>query len=490
MAAWPRRLEFSNAPRGNVPPPAPPLRSANLRRFGGGSTGRKIGTVIFVTAMMVVPFVSIVLYDSTIPGTHNLSGVFLLDLQQPSSILCPPGWTTERCRRRQDEFGASLTIHEHIREEMEGAARQRAQRDEYLVNRIQQVEAEHNSYVRKVQQALGSMTSTSTTMTNVTNNNLPFAPWANFSHNSFADLSILGFPKAGTSQLFNLLVSHPDAEPVFKRKEYCMDHGHFLDYTLPQHLSNPNALRDLRKNLFGYHNYMLRRRSEPFHKSVQFVNACLQPREMEYHLSYTPIPETSKFLLLFRDPADWLWASWNFWMDKNLDDRRPVDHDWATLGVHYRSPELFHELILSRESTKSAAKRFRTMRENTVHVPRRLIHLVGKDRLLFLKSEEMKASSGSLPQFLDLLGKFTGLFVSGFNATVAHGHTNCNAQKGFRSLCASAGKTPSGYPITHDRPMLEETRKLIYIQFWEECKIWKREFGIIYQECIDALTTS
>jgi Sulfotransferase domain len=441
---------------------------------------------------MVIPFVSMRFHDSTIPGTHNMSGAFRLDDRQQPSInsSCPPGWTNERCRRRQDEFGASLQIHEQIRNEMEDAARQRAQRDEYLVNRPEQLEAEHNSYVRKVQQALGGSTASSTATTNATNNNLPFGPWANFSHNSFADLSILGFPKAGTSQLFNLLVSHPQAEPVFKRKEFCMDHGHFLDYTLPQQLNNPNALRNLRKNLFGYHNYMLQKRSEPFHKSQQqFVNACLQPREMEYHLFYTPIPETSKFILLFRDPADWLWASWNFWIDKNLDDRRAVDHDWATLGVHYRSPELFHELILSQESTKSAAKRFRTMRENTVHVPRRLLHFLGKDRVLFLKSEQMKATSGNLPQFLDLLGKFTGLLASGFNATVAHGHTNCNAQKGFRSVCAASGKAPSGYPITHHRPMLDETRNLIYIQFWEECKIWKSEFGIIYQECIDAVTT-
>jgi hypothetical protein len=425
---------------------------------------------------MVFPFLSLhIYYDSAVPDTQGMSA-FLVEIQQSK---CPPGWTNDQCQLRHEEFWASIHVNDRARKEMEEDARQRAQRDDYQSQRPRQVEAEEKSHVRKVEQALllGGATGSNQSL-------IPFTPWANFSHNSFADLSILGFPKAGTSQLFNLLVSHPQAEPVFKRKEYCIDHGHFLDYTLPQHLNNPNVLRDLRKKLFGYHSYMLRKRSEG--RTPQFVNACLQPREVEYHLSYTALPEASKFILLFRDPADWLWASWNFWIDKNLDDRPAVDHDWATLGVHYRSPELFHELILSRESTKSAAKRFRTMREQTVHTPRRLIHLLGRERLLFLKSEDMRATNGRLPQFLETLGQFTGLSVSDFNTTVASGQTNCNAQKGFQNACAGVGTT-SGYPITQYRPMLGETRKLIYIQFWEECKIWNREFGVVYQDCIDAV---
>lgn len=380
-------------------------------------------------------------------------------------------------------------MNEKIHSDMIQAARQRAQRDVYRRKQTQRVLQEHDTHFRKVQRAVGALDATTS------NDTTPFAPWANFSHNSFADFSILGFPKAATSQLYKLLVSHPHTEPVFQRKEFCMDHGHFLDYTLPQHLENPKALRELNKSLFHYHKHLLRKRTDqdlvmrmPQVGRPLLVNACLQPQEVGYHMAYTPMPDSSKFFVLFRDPADWLWSSWNFWIDKNLDFRPPIDHDWASVGVHYRSPELFHELILSQESAMSAARRFRTMREQTVHVPRRLLYLVGRDRLFFLKSEDMKASNGRLPQFLQQLSDFTGLSLDDFDSTVAHGQTNCNAQKGFQNLCNSTSTSSTGYAITHHRPMLEETRQLIYIQFLEECKVWAEEFGVIYKDCLDAVS--
>lgn len=402
---------------------------------------------------------------------------------------CPEGWTVARCLKRQQEFSSQMVVNNQIHREMIVAAQQRANRDVYRRKQPQRLQQEHAEYYRRVHQALGLAEGAN-------NVSQYFMPWKNFSHNSFADFSVLGFPKAGTSQLYKLLVSHSQTDSVFKRKEFCMDHNHFLDYTLPQHADDDNALRDLRKKLFQYHKQILKRRTivakdqspRPF-----LVNACLQPQEVEYHMAYTPMPEASKFFLLFRDPADWLWASWNFWVDKNLDHRPPIDHDWASVGVHYRSPELFHELILSREATKSAAKRFRTMREQTVHVPRRLLHLLGKESLLFLKSEDMKASHGRLPQFLKELSDFTGLAVSQFDSNVAHGQTNCNAQKGYKNLCnatISAESHSSGYEITRHRPMLEETRQLIYIQFYEECKVWAEEFGVIYPDCLRVVPTN
>lgn len=143
----------------------------------------------------------------------------------------------------------------------------------------------------------------------------------------------------------------------------------------------------------------------------------------------------------------------------------------------------------------TAARRFRSMREQTVHVPRRLVNLVGHDRVLFLKSEEMKASNGQLPQFLQRISHFTGLVSSEFDTTVAHGQTNCNAHKGFQNLCNNSTDSTStesrhgsgGYAISNYRPMLQETRRLIYVQFREECAIWAEEFDVIYHDCLNAL---
>ena len=143
----------------------------------------------------------------------------------------------------------------------------------------------------------------------------------------------------------------------------------------------------------------------------------------------------------------------------------------------------------------TAARRFRSMREQTVHVPRRLVNLVGPERVLFVKSEDMKASNGHLPQFLQRISNFTGLSSHEFDSTVAHGQTNCNANKGFQNLCNASESTSTtesrqgsgGYPISHYRPMLQETRQLIYLQFWEECNIWAEEFDVVYHDCLNAL---
>lgn len=464
----PNKSHFSSNPRRRVF--SSPGVTGRRRPFA-----RRVTTCLFLFCIGS-PFAS--LFWNTTYTSFESTSTFL-EIQQSK---CPPYWTHGRCRKRQEEFWSSVNTNEQIRREMQESARQRAQRDEYQVIEPKHLQYEHDDYFRRVREAVGGNTTNNTSTD-------PFMPWANFSRNAFPDINILGFPKAGTSQLFKLLVSHPDAEPVFKRKEFCMDHGHFLDYTAPQNFGKPAALRALRKNLFGYHKYMLKKRSENPSESSKLVNACLQPREVEYHHFYTPIPESSKFIVIFRDPADWLWASWNFWVDKNLDNRPPVDHDWATFGLQYRSPELFHELILSQEAIKSAGKRFRTMREQTVKVPRRLVHLLGSENILFLKSENMKASNGQLNHFLSRLGDFTGLPAAKFNDTVARGRTNCNAKKGFGNECDSGNSTSStGYPITHFRPLLEETRKLIYIQFFEECKVWQREFGIVYQDCLDILS--
>ena len=381
------------------------------------------------------------------------------------------------CHQRREEFKQQLIVEAKIYDGMLGKARERAKGNEYLRQRPIQLEKQHAEYYKEVQHAISKSRQI----------NPQYAVWKNFSHHSFADLSILGFPKAGTSQLYKLLSSHPNTEPVFKRKEYCVDHNHFLDYTMPHNQDN-ETLYHLQKKLWVYHKHVLHKRTiAP--PSQMLVNACLQTVELDYHLAYAALPESSKFMLLFRDPADWLWASWNFWIDKNMDQPKPLDHDWASPGVHYRSPELFHELILSQGALKSAGKRFRTMREQTVHVPRRLLYLVGRNRVLFIKSEDMKASNNNhnMDTFLGRLSNFTGLSQDKFDQNVAHGQTNCNAHKGFQNLCHSSSS--SAYEITHYRPMLQATRQFIYIQFHEECKVWAEEFGIIYRDCLQALRT-
>lgn len=436
--------------------------------------------------LFAVLLVSSVLFPFFSIGAKLQTSKSDMSLPSQNPFQCPREWSVVRCQRRQIEFRQQLTANERIHNEMIAKAQERSIRDVYFRQNPQRWKRDLDSNLQKVKQAVAAESE--------------YLAWTNFSHNSFADLSIVGFPKAGTSHLYKLLVSNSGTQPVFKRKEFCIDHNFFLDYTLPRYLENPSTLKELHEKLFRYHKQLLKKRTERVEGPSGYpllVNVCLQPEELDYHAAYAPMPPSSKFLLLFRDPADWLWASWNFWIDKNLDNHPPLEHDWASTGIHYRSPELFHELILSQEATRTSGKRFRSMREQTVHVPRRLIHLLGKERLLFIKNEDMTdtpfpLNSNGVDTFLHRLSEFTGLSQELFDTSVAHGRTNCNAQKGFQNLCnatSSNGVTggSSGYEITQFRPMLEETRQLIYIQFWEECKIWAEEFDVVYEACLQAI---
>jgi hypothetical protein len=137
------------------------------------------------------PFASLRFYEHSSNMSCETLGV---------QLKCPPGFSVERCERRQQEFSSQMAVNDRIRSDMIVAARQRAQRNEYHRKQPQRLQQEHEDYYRRVQQAVAVAKAANATQS--------FVPWKNFSHDSFADFSVLGFPKAGTSQLYKLLVSH------------------------------------------------------------------------------------------------------------------------------------------------------------------------------------------------------------------------------------------------------------------------------------------
>jgi hypothetical protein len=122
----------------------------------------------------------------------------------------------------------------------------------------------------------------------------------------------------------------------------------------------------------------------------------------------------------------------------------------------------------------------------TIRSPRKLVGLFGRDNVLFLRNEDM------LPEVvdkqggvLDQLSNFTGLDRSQFDPTTYSVVTNCNDNKGMKSVCKQTRS--SSYALSGGREMLPETRQLIYMYFWEECKIWAREFGVFYPDCLNVM---
>jgi hypothetical protein len=122
----------------------------------------------------------------------------------------------------------------------------------------------------------------------------------------------------------------------------------------------------------------------------------------------------------------------------------------------------------------------------TINSPRKLIGLYGRENVLFVRNEDM------LPEVvdkqggvLDQISNFTGLDRSQYDPSTYSVVTNCNDNKGMKSVC---GKTrSSSYALSGGREMLPETRTLIYMRFWEECKIWNEEFGVMYSDCLNVI---
>jgi hypothetical protein len=183
---------------GNVTTSTSSSRKQEGCRIGGISTKSLLFSLIIASLMF--PFASLWFYEyNSSTSCFSSSSAETLGIR----LKCPPGWSVERCQLRQQDFTSQMTVNDQIRSDMIVAARQRAQRNVYRRKQPQRLQQEHEEYYRRVQQAVGVVG-----VVKATNATQSFIPWKNFSHNSFADFSVLGFPKAGTSQLYKLLVSH------------------------------------------------------------------------------------------------------------------------------------------------------------------------------------------------------------------------------------------------------------------------------------------
>jgi hypothetical protein len=333
------------------------------------------------------------------------------------------------------------------------------------------------------------------------------------------NVNIVGLPKAGTSQLYNVLVSHKHAVAFGPNKEFCLPVWQRLDlyndlFWYEDLFSKPKTITLYHKNaiqeaLYKFHAKVftsLKDRnitwspaliSNNLHNSQKLltVNACNAFWAFELAWQYLQPPSANhKYIFTWRDPADWLWAAWNFWHIP-MEDHAPVAWEadwhpsWAHPGKHYRSPELFHEIVASDQQTL-AGRYLATIRQRTVEYARKLVAMVGRENVLFLKTEDMKPTVVDQPGgLLDQLSMFLKLNRTKFDPSYYMGMANCNANpssdRKASEKCVSTAS--NAYPITGGRSMLPETRTLIYLQFWEECKTWREEFGIVYDACLNII---
>ena len=184
-------------------------------------------------------------------------------------------------------------------------------------------------------------------------------------------------------------------------------------------------------------------------------------------------------------------AAWNFWTNPNQDATINPPGMWTNTDNNYRSPELFHEMFAGGpERLKSFASRFVLFRLLSVEGIHQLWYALGKENVLLLKSEDMKPHVvNTTGGFLDKLSDFTGLDRSLYSDRIFQ-YSNCGNSKGAGSVCGNDTGALGAYDIAGSRGMLPETREFIYLYFWEECKIWSKEFGVHYPDCVNVMNNT
>ena len=281
-------------------------------------------------------------------------------------------------------------------------------------------------------------------------------PEPNWVNNSFADINIVGLRKAGTSHLYRIIASHPEVERFAVRKELCMPKNASLEVMFN---FCKRFVRDHRKKT---------------------VNGCFRSDEVSRWWFYLRQPRT-KVIFIFRDPAAWLWAAFNFWFIEGFDAPPSPQPNWAGSN-QYRTAEMFHEGIVSGSRT-GLGLFLNEFRYKSVVNPRQWIAMLGRNNLLFVKSEDMSLADPSRQgSLMDQISAFIGLTQDGFNKSIMGARTNCGDMKGDTKECNASSGT---YQISGKREMLPHTKDIIYLQFLEECNIWSQEFDVHYPACLE-----
>ena len=301
---------------------------------------------------------------------------------------------------------------------------------------------------------------------------VPDPEWRN---TSFPDIWIGGIGKAGTSHLYKVLAGHNDIVAFHEgEKEFCSS-KHYdgrLSFDVPSTSELTVQKKAIQQHLAEYH-----REHHEIHKNESrlTVNGCLNEDDHDIHYRYVQPEKPAKFIITLRDPADLMWSAFNFFFIGSFDSeffRKDPRHP-----SKYRTPSLFHDAVASGDTTKLGADFFLLRRVNTVTIPRRLIKMVGRENVVFVKNEDMLPSQvyrdGGI---LDQLSEKLGISREGFGNVVESG-----PKHGEIADDGSYHRTSKGHY------MYPETRQLIYLQFLEECKVWATEFGVEYPDCLNVL---
>ena len=279
-------------------------------------------------------------------------------------------------------------------------------------------------------------------------------------------------PKSGTSQMYQLLAKHKDVRAL--RKEWCPG--------LESVQKNFEYSRDVTNSIKE-----LQAESGP---NIKTASACINPRlsvgyfDFVLSQSVEPLPNTPKFIYLLRDPADLLWAAFNFWTVPS-DAQENIPGRW-TSQENFRTPEYFHVFLESEGRIKGSHNlTLDYLRDKyMLNWLDELISKAGRENVLVIPSSDLEGPN--VNTFIEDFAKQTGLSVEGFDQKVLRGRTNSGLSydtRGAHNLVRSMNAT-GVYEVSGFRPMLPKTRAMIYDRARGFCKELVSKYGVYLEDCL------
>jgi len=266
----------------------------------------------------------------------------------------------------------------------------------------------------------------------------------------YPNFHVLGMPKCGTSYLYRLIESHPLVQSAAKQKEYC-----FTASSAEKILPKVASLYSINGCIAG--------------AGQLAQHQCLWPL-----LTFQP-----KYLIAVRDPAEYLWARYNYWTIDIDVDLNPPTH-WATHKT-YRSPELFHELVVAGD---------RVVIDTRIDMVHYAMPIVANWRIQTQNALDMVGEANLLvvdttmsdPGITARLAAFLGLT----NAFKLSPSTTINAGASFkdkgdaRTASNKSIASRNGlYEVSAWRPMLDATRILITQREHHDCVKLAKRFSVL-----------
>ncbi|CAE7335364.1 unnamed protein product [Symbiodinium sp. CCMP2456] len=276
-----------------------------------------------------------------------------------------------------------------------------------------------------------------------------------------------GYGKCGTSHLNSILASHPRIVSLTKDGVAQMPWLEWSEMLLHLRRVACSAHGQKKAMLLETKKFLL---AGEVRSEAVLVHTAKIPQQPSFQV----LGRQVKVIKLLRD---WLWAAYNYFSTE-ADASHPGSH--TEMEFHYRSPEHFHEIVLSGGKLRGLNKYVETSAGDL----RSLAEQLGP-RFLVMKSEDLSKWS-----FLAKLAAFVNVPVSGFDAQLATMRTNSQFRAELRggTTVSNVTETHGLYEISGFRPMQCVSRKLLYTRYREVCQAWQTDFNLTYKACLsDAL---